>query len=208
MQPEREFRSVILAKNWWSLVVRGMAAIALGMIALIWHEMSLGVVGLLFGGYAMLDGLVGIAGAVRAAEMHQRWASLVIEGVAGVIAAIVTFAWPGMTILSLMYVIGAWALLTGVLEIAAARRLRKCASGEWLLVFSGIASLILGILMVSLPFAGLQTVVLWLGAYALLFGALLVGLGFRLRSWAKLPAPGSLAREVHAVDQVGGTQRK
>jgi uncharacterized membrane protein HdeD (DUF308 family) len=185
-----------------------MAAIALGVIALVWHGIPLDILGLLFGGYVMLDGLVGIAGAVRAAEMHQRWASLVNEGVAGVIAAIVTFAWPGMTILSLMYVIGAWALLTGVLEIAAARRLRKCASGEWLLVFSGIASLILGILMVSLPFAGLQTVVLWLGAYALLFGALLVGLGFRLRSWAKLPAPGSLAREVHAVDQVGGIQRK
>jgi len=90
--------------------------------------------------------------------------------------------------LSLIYVIAAWALVTGVLEIAAGLRLREYIRGEWLLVLSGVASLILGVLMIAIPLAGSLAIAFWVGAYAFVFGALLVGLGFRLRSWARTPA--------------------
>ena len=101
--------NTILVKNWWSLIVRGLAAVSLACAVLIWREITLLGLVLLFGGYAILDGLVGLAGAVRAAEEHDRWASLCIEGCAGIVAGIIAFSWPGMTILHLADVIGAWA---------------------------------------------------------------------------------------------------
>ena len=180
--------SVILAKNWWSVVLRGLAAISLGVLTVAWHGLKDGELVLLFGGYAVLDGLVGLAGAIRAAQANEQWAVLVIEGLAGIGAGIFTFAWPAMTLFTLVYVIAGWALLTGLLEILAGLRLRSYISGEWFLIFSGIASLVLGILMVTLPLAGTLTIALGLGAYALVFGILLIRLGFQLRSWVKGPA--------------------
>ena len=180
--------SVILAKNWWSLVIRGLVAISLGLITVVWPGISLGRLVLVFFVYVLIDGLLGVAGAARAAEEHERWGPLLIEGLAGIATAIVTIAWPTITALSLVYVIAAWALVTGVLEIAAGLRLREYIPGEWLLVLSGVASLILGMLMIAIPLAGSLAIAFWVGAYAFVFGALLVGLGFRLRSWVKTPA--------------------
>lgn len=180
--------SVILAKNWWSLVLRGLAAISLGVLTVAWHGLKDSELVLLFGGYAVIDGLVGLAGAIRAAQANEQWAVLVIEGLAGIGAGIFTLAWPGMTLFTLVYVIAGWALLTGLLEILAGLRLRSYITGEWFLIFSGIASLVLGVLMVALPLAGTLTIALGLGAYAFVFGILLIGLGFQLRSWVKGPA--------------------
>lgn len=179
---------VILAKNWWSLVIRGSIAVLLGILTFLLHDITLGRLALLFGGYAVIDGLVGFAGAVRAAEAHQSWAVLLIEGLAGIVAGSVALGWPGITLLSLEYVIAAWALITGTLEIAAAMRLRTYVPGEWLLGLSGAASLVLGILMIALPLAGTLNVRFWIGGYSLLFGALLLGLGSRLRNWVPAPA--------------------
>jgi uncharacterized membrane protein HdeD (DUF308 family) len=176
---------ILLAKNWWSLILRGVAAISLGVITIVRPGITLGALVLLFGFYALIDGLLSFAGAVRAAEAHERWGALLIEGLAGIAAGIVTFAWPAITALSLVYVIAAWALVTGIFEIAAAVRLRKYVAGEWLLALSGVASLILGILMLSVPLAGALAIAFWVGAYAFVFGVLLIALGFRLRSWTK-----------------------
>jgi uncharacterized membrane protein HdeD (DUF308 family) len=178
--------TVILAKNWWSLVIRGVAAILLGVITFIWPGITLGALVLLFGFYALIDGLVSLAGAVRAAGAHERWGALLIEGLAGIAAGIITFAWPSITALSLVYVIAAWALVTGVFEIVAAARLRKYIEGEWLLALSGLASLVLGVVMIALPLAGALAIAYWIGIYAFIFGVLLVALGFRLRSWVKV----------------------
>lgn len=178
---------ILIAKNWWSLVLRGLAAIVLGLITIVWPGITLGALVLLFGAYTLIDGLLSLAGAVRAAENHERWGSLLFEGLAGIAAGIVTFAWPAITALTLVYVIATWALITGVFEIAAAVRLRKVLPGEWLLALSGFASLILGILMIAVPLAGALAIALWVGIYALVFGALLIALGLRLRSWTKEP---------------------
>jgi uncharacterized membrane protein HdeD (DUF308 family) len=128
---------------------------------------------------------VGIAGAVRAAEAREHWMVLVLEGLTGVAAGIFAFAWPAMTLITLIYVIVCWALLTGILEILAAQRLRSYIAGEWFLALSGIASLVLGILMVALPLAGPLSIAFGVGVYALVFGVLLIELGIQLRSWAK-----------------------
>src|SRR5579872_2825589 len=144
---------ILIAKNWWSLVLRGLAAILLGFITVIWPGITLGALVLLFGAYALIDGVLSLVGAVRAAESHERWGVLLFEGLAGIVAGIVTFVWPAITALTLIYVIAAWALVTGVFEIVAAIRLRKYIPGEWMLGLSGLASLILGILMIAVPLA-------------------------------------------------------
>lgn len=177
--------SVVLARNWWSLIIRGLAAILLGVITVFSPGITLGALVLVFGIYALIDGLVSIAGAVKAIQKHERWGTLIFEGIAGIAVFIITIAWPAITALSLVYVIAAWALVTGVFEIAAAIRLRKQIEGEWLLALAGVASLILGVLMIAVPLAGALAIALWVGAYAFVFGILLVVLGFRLRNWAR-----------------------
>jgi uncharacterized membrane protein HdeD (DUF308 family) len=140
---------------------------------------------LLFGAYALIDGIFSIAGAWRAARAHERWGVLILEGVVGIIAAVVTVAWPGITALSLVFVVAAWAVVTGIFEIAAAVRLRRYIKGEWLLILGGIASVVFGILLAMSPLVGALVLAIWLGVYALIFGAMLVGLGLRLRTWSQ-----------------------
>jgi uncharacterized membrane protein HdeD (DUF308 family) len=173
----------ILAKNWWSLLIRGLAALALGVVTIVHREITLFQLVLFFFGYALIDGIAALAGAIRAAEARQRWGPLLFEALADIVTAIVAIAWPGVTILGLVYIIAAWALVTGVFEILSALRLRREIPGEWLLALSGAASLVLGALMIALPLAGASAISRWLGAYALFFGALLIALGLRLRSY-------------------------
>src|SRR5207302_9070039 len=109
---------------------------------------------LLFGAYALNDGILGITGALRASKAHERWGALLIEGIVGILAAIVTIVWPAITALTLVYVIAAWALITGFFEIMAAVQLRKYITGEWLLALSGVASVLFGILLIAVPLAG------------------------------------------------------
>jgi uncharacterized membrane protein HdeD (DUF308 family) len=178
---------VTLARNWWSLVIRGIAAIIFGILTFVWPGITVTALVFLFAGYALVDGVVSLAGAVRAAEAHDRWGALLLEGIVGIAAAIATILWPGITALSLVFVIAAWAIITGVAEIAAAVRLRKHIHGEWLLALAGILSILFGVLVVAMPIAGALVIAIWIGAYALVFGVTLVALGFRLRSWLRGP---------------------
>jgi uncharacterized membrane protein HdeD (DUF308 family) len=177
---------VALARNWWSLVVRGLAGIAFGVITFLWPGITLTALVFLFAAYALIDGVMSIVGAVRAAERHERWGALVFEGVAGLAACAVTVLWPTITVLALVIVIGAWAIVTGGLEIAAAIRLRQFISGEWLLALAGAASIVFGFLILFMPIAGALVVALWIGAYAFIFGILQVVLGIRLRGFRGL----------------------
>jgi uncharacterized membrane protein HdeD (DUF308 family) len=177
--------TILLANSWWSLMIRGLVAVLVGLVTFAWPGITLSALVLLFGAYALIDGIVGITGALRASKAHERWGALLIEGIAGVIAAIVTIVWPAITALTLVYVIAAWAVITGVFEIVAAVQLRKYITGEWLLGLSGVASVVFGILLMAVPLAGALVIALWVGVYAFIFGILLIGLGFRLRHWAK-----------------------
>ena len=188
---------MVLARNWWSLVIRGFVAILLGILTFVLPGITLTALVLLFGAYALVDGALGIVGTVRAVKSHERWGALLFAGITGIGAAMVTVLWPGITALALVYLIAAWALITGVSQIAAAIRLRKYISGEWLLVLSGILSVVLAILMVIAPLAGALVIALWFGAYTLVFGVLLVALGFKLRTWEKDLTGPSIAVPAH-----------
>jgi uncharacterized membrane protein HdeD (DUF308 family) len=190
--------NIALARNWWSLVIRGIAAILLGVVTFAWPGITLAALVLLYGAYALVDGVMAIIGAVRAVQSHERWGALLIEGIAGIAAAAITMLWPGITALALVFVIAAWAIVTGVVELVAAVRLRKYVTGEWLLALGGIASIAFGVLIIMAPLAGALVIALWVGAYTLVFGVLMVALGFRLRSWGKDPHAGpSVAVPAH-----------
>ncbi len=174
-----------LATNWWALVLRGVLGVVLGLVSFAWPSVTLVALAFLFAGYALIDGVVSIIGAVRAMERHERSVALVLEGIVGIGAAAVTILWPSLTVLALVYIIAAWSIITGSLEIAAAVRLRRIISGEWLLVLGGIASLLFGFLVILAPIAGALVLAVWVGEYWLIFGGLLISFGVRMRSWEK-----------------------
>jgi uncharacterized membrane protein HdeD (DUF308 family) len=173
----------ILIRNWWALALRGLAAIVFGLAALVVPGITLVVLIALFGAYALVDGIFALVAAVRAAERHQRWGPLLLEGVSGIVVGVLTFAWPGVTALILLYFIAAWAILTGLFALMGAVRLRREIDGEWLLGLTGLLSVVFGLLLVAFPGAGALTVVWLIGTYALIFGVLLVWLALRLRGW-------------------------
>jgi len=167
-----------LARNWWALALRGLMAVLFGLVTFFLPGITLVTLVLLFGAYALVDGIVNVIAFVRVAS-HQ-WA-LLIEGVIGVVAGILTFVWPAITALVLLYLIAFWAVFTGVFEIIAGIRLRKAITNEWLLLVMGALSLLFGILILFAPGVGALAIVLWIGAYAFVFGIFLLALAFRLR---------------------------
>lgn len=176
----------VLARNWWIVALRGVLGIIFGILALIWPGITLSVLVLLFGAYALIDGIFSvIEGVVRATQRQERWWVLVLEGLLGVAAGIATLIWPGITALILLYLIAAWAIITGVLEVIAAIRLRKEIEGEFWLALSGIASILFGVVLFLFPGTGALAVVWMIGIYGLVFGVLTLILAFRLRSWGK-----------------------
>jgi len=172
-----------LAENWWAIALRGVTAIIFGVLAFVLPALSLFALILMFGAYAIVEGIFNIIAAARGRSGEgPRWL-LLLEGLVSIAAGIVTFALPGLTALVLVYVIAAWAMVTGILEIIAAVRVRKQITGEVWWILSGILSVVFGVLLMIAPGAGALALVLWIGAYAVIFGALLVGLAFRLRRW-------------------------
>jgi uncharacterized membrane protein HdeD (DUF308 family) len=173
----------MLARNWWLLAIRGVAAILFGIGAFLWPGLTLTVLVLLFGAYALVDGIFAVIAAIAARGERARWWMLILEGLAGIVIGVITFMYPAATFLVLYSFIAAWAIITGILEIVAAIRLRKEIEGEWMLALGGVASLIFGILLLALPAVGMLTLIWLIGAYALVFGILLLMLAFRLRRW-------------------------
>ncbi|HMD82141.1 MAG TPA: HdeD family acid-resistance protein [Anaerolineales bacterium] len=173
---------VVLAQNWWTLALRGLAAVIFGILAYIWPDITFTVLVLLFGAYALWDGVFALIGAFRT-QGERRW-MLVLEGLVGIAAGLVTFFWPGAATLAILTIIAAWAIITGIFEIIAAIRLREEIEGEWFLLLSGLLSVLFGIALAIWPAAGLVAVTWMIGAYAIIFGILLIGLGFRLRNWS------------------------
>jgi uncharacterized membrane protein HdeD (DUF308 family) len=170
------------AGHWWALALRGAIAILFGLAALLRPGIALEALILLFGAYALVDGvfsIVGIFGGTRGGT--PRWL-LLIEGVAGILAGLIAFVLPGLTALLLLYLIAAWAIVTGIFEIATAIRLRNEIRGEWAMIAGGALSVLFGVILVVVsPFAALLSLVWLIGVYAVAFGILVLITAFAVR---------------------------
>ncbi|HEX6535024.1 MAG TPA: DUF308 domain-containing protein [Gemmatimonadaceae bacterium] len=172
----------VLARNWWVLAVRGALAVLFGIIAFAWPAVTVAAFVLLFGAYALLDGITALVAAFRPPPSGSR-AMLVLCGLLGVAAAIVVFLRPQFSAVVLLVVIAVWAVLTGLAEIGIAIALRKVVTGEWLLALSGVLSVLLGAFLLARPGAGLLGLVWAIAAWAIVYGVMLILLAFRLRAW-------------------------
>jgi uncharacterized membrane protein HdeD (DUF308 family) len=170
----------ILIGNWWVLALRGMFAIIFAVIAFLWPGITAAALVVLFGAYALVDGVFAIIAGVRAAQHHGRSGPLLLEGILDLVIAAIVFFWPVEALIAIVYFIAIWAVISGIALIAAGIALIRI-NGEWLLVLSGIISLLLGIILFVQPGAGVIALSWWLGIYALLFGISLIGAAFRLR---------------------------
>jgi uncharacterized membrane protein HdeD (DUF308 family) len=170
-----------LSSHWWLFLVRGILALALGILMPLFPGAAIYTLAILFGAYAFVDGVVAIAAAVRSNHADGNWIWLLAEGVLGVIVGVITFFYPGITALWLVYLFAAWALLTGVLAIATAIRVRQSVAGEILTILLGVLSIVAGIVIFFVPAAGVVAIAWTIGVYAFLAGIFLIGLAFRLR---------------------------
>ena len=174
------FESVV-SNFWWTLLLRGIVAILFGVVAFLWPGVTLGALVLLFGAYALVDGIAAIILGIKEYGDRERWWATLLVGIVGVAVGLVTFFMPQVTAIALLWVIAFWAIVRGAFEIAAAVRLRHAIEGEWLLALSGALSIAFGVLILAFPGAGALAVVLWIGAFAIMSGAVLIALAFRVR---------------------------
>ena len=183
----------VLARNWPWIAVRGGAAILFGMLTLLNPAISLAALVLLFGAYALVDGIFMIIAGVANRRSQPGWGIFVISGIISIILALLTFTWPAITALVLLLFIAGWSIAVGIAEIVAAIRLRKLITGEWLLVLAGLLAVLFGIAVALFPGAGALAVLIWIGVYALVSGVLLIVLAFRLRRWLREHPAGTSA---------------
>jgi uncharacterized membrane protein HdeD (DUF308 family) len=172
---------IVIAGNWKTIALQGVVAVLFGILALTWPGLTVGALVLLFGAYAIVDGAFALAAAItNAPEARDHRTMFALWGVISVAAGLVAFVWPGITALALLYVIAAWALLTGAVRIALAVQLRRVIDHEWLMVLSGVLSIAFAALLVITPGAGALAITWLIGWFALLFGSMLFALAWRL----------------------------
>jgi uncharacterized membrane protein HdeD (DUF308 family) len=181
----------MLSRYWWLLAVRGIAAIAFGIVAFALPQDALATLILLFGAYALVDGASLLASLVMGDPTARRHAwSVGLSGLAGIGAGIVTFLWPGLTALTLAYVVGFWAIAMGVFQIVAAVRLRQEIQGELWLALGGILAVLFGLYILVLPGAGLLSLLWLIGIWAIVFGVSSLLVAWRLRGLRGSPGLG------------------
>lgn len=167
-------------QNRWLFALRGVLAVIFGIIAFIFTGATAFALVYVFGAYAILDGVLAIISSVRHQAVHDRWWLLLLEGIVDIAAGVIAFLFPGLAAITLVFVVAIWAIITGLLEIAAAIRLRREINNEWFLGLTGLVSIILGIIMIINPAAGLVGLVWAIGGYAIIFGILMIILALRL----------------------------
>lgn len=167
--------------SWWMLGIRGLLAVLFGVVALVWPGLTLLALVLLFGAYALLDGVMAVIVSLRERKVFARWWVLLLEGLVGIAAGVLTFAWPAITALVLLYLIAGWAIVTGIFEIVAAFSGRLPVGVEWTLALAGILSVLFGVILGILPGVGLLSLVWVIGVYAIVFGILFIIRAFQFR---------------------------
>jgi uncharacterized membrane protein HdeD (DUF308 family) len=171
----------ILERKWWTFAVRGVVAVIFGLLALIWPAQTLVSLVLFFGAYAFLDGVFAIVTGIASIGHYDRWWAVLLEGIVGVAIGLLTFLRPNITALGLVYSIGAWAFITGIFEIVAAIELRRVITDEWMMILSGLLSILFSVVLFVFPGAAGLSLVWLIGIYAIVFGISIIVLAFRLR---------------------------
>ncbi|HEY7061789.1 MAG TPA: HdeD family acid-resistance protein [Chloroflexota bacterium] len=170
-----------IARHWWELAIRGALAILFGLIALLMPVAAVAAVAVLFGVFMVLDGIFAIVAGIESRQTVRHWWALLLEGLTGVVAGSLTIAFPLIVAVVLIYFISAWALTTGLMELIAAIRLREQIEGEWRLALSGVLSIVFALLLAFWPASGAIAIGWLMGAYAILFGVVLLALAFHLK---------------------------
>jgi len=175
----------LVSRSWWTYAVRGVAAILFGTAALVWPLPTLAVLVIMFGAFAFVDGVALLVALARGDALARRhaWANG-LSGVLGILIAVATLFWPGITALTLLYLVAIWAISTGMLQIVAAIELRREIDGEIWMILGGLLSIVFGSLLVIFPGTGLLSLVWLVGFYAIVFGCSSLGLAYRLHGIA------------------------
>ncbi len=179
----------MLSRNWGWITVRGVIAVLFGLFTLFNPAITLAVLILWFGIFVLMDGVFIIVSAIVNRRGESHWAALIFGGILSIAIGLFTIFMPGITTVVLLALIATWAILIGLIEIIAAIRLRKEISGEWMFILAGILAIAFGVVLIMNPGVGALAVVIWIGAYAVISGIVLIGLSLRLRSWDRKHAP-------------------
>jgi uncharacterized membrane protein HdeD (DUF308 family) len=174
-----------ITDDWWLFTLEGVLAIAFGISAWVWPDLTVDTLVILFGAFAIAIGVMNLAAASAARRLGESPWGFVFRGLLDVGAGIVVFVWPDISERALLYVIAAWAIAIGIFEVAAAIELRKLIDNEWFLALAGVASIAFGVLVALFPGDGAVALVWTIGVYAIVFGIFLLGLGRRLRGWGR-----------------------
>jgi uncharacterized membrane protein HdeD (DUF308 family) len=178
------------ARHWWALAIRGALAILIGLIAFIMPgAFALGIA-VLFGVFMLLNGIFATYAGIQARNTVRHWWAFLLEGLTGIVAGLLTILFPLLGVLVFIYFIAAWALITGLMQIMAAIRLREQIEGEWRMALSGVLSIVFAVLLAIWPESGAIAVSWLIGAYAILFGVILLALAFHLKGLNDRTAPG------------------
>jgi uncharacterized membrane protein HdeD (DUF308 family) len=176
-------KTTLLATSWWVLALRGVAAIAFGILALAWPDVTLLALVLLFAAYALFSGSVAVVGALRNRRTDGAWWLVLLLGIVGIAAGVIAVFHPALTALVLVLLMGANAIVNGVLEVVIAIRLRRVLRRQWLLALAGIVSIAFGLMVFLFPGAGALAMVWLIGVYAIVAGVLLLA-----AAWSARPA--------------------
>ncbi len=168
------------ARKWWMVALTGLLAIVFGITAIVFPQPTLEALVILFGAFALVNGILSLT-----AGIYARWWAPVLTGIAGIVVGVAAFVWPNITGQVLLYMIAAFAILTGIFEIVAAFEIRRVIPGEWLMVIEGLLSLVIGALMIAYPTAGAVGLAWVIGLYAIMSGIVLTALALELRDWMK-----------------------
>lgn len=177
--------SSAVVRGWWLVALRGVAAIAFGVLAVASPGLALEALVLLFSGYALVYGVLTVGTVLFRGRGAPKTVPALFGGALSLAAGIAGLVVPTFTALSLLLLIAAWQIALGVTEMSEAARLRRTIENEWLLSLSGALSLVVGLLLAMFPGPGALGAVLWIGAWAIGVGLLTLVLGFRLRSWGR-----------------------
>jgi uncharacterized membrane protein HdeD (DUF308 family) len=178
----------LLSRHWWVFLVRGLAAILFGLMALAWPGLTLATLVIFFGAWALVGGIFAIVAAFSASKRHKEWWVLLLQGLLGIAVGVLTFWQPGITAISILWYLAFWSIFTGLVEIVTAIRLRKEIKGEGWIMLAGAASVLFGVLLLARPGAGALALLTLIACFAIVFGVILIIASFRLKKLQPGPA--------------------